>query len=212
MSKKVFYKYRDFNNRKFIKDIFQNQRLFASDFKPLNDPMEGIYDLDEHKSLNQEISNIITDIRNDKHNLRILSLCNNPFNPLMWSYYSDGSAGFVIGFEMEAEPLKVEYVDKLDFDLDLQQDSMNLAKAILNRKLSYWKHEQEYRVIEKKDPSDQLTFIPIKPKKLIFGLNTSEEDKVWLTDLANEYCELTLTTIELPNLKIEIDGYSYTIN
>ncbi len=130
------------------------------------------------------------EIRGSKARYNILSLGQAPNNMLMWSYYSGGHAGFVVGVEIaddntEVEP--VQYVEELR--LDEVQD--NLPKYILSRKLRLWDHEQEYRVFKQND-----AFVKVKVKELIFGLKTDNNQKEMLTKIAKQFCpEIEVTTI-----------------
>ncbi len=174
----VLYKYRDFNNLEFALDIFINQRLFAANFKSLNDPMEGRFVYT--KGLFQQGD--LMEIRGSKARYNILSLGQAPNNMLMWSYYSGGHAGFVVGVEVADDHVEVEPVQYVE-ELRLEGIEDNMPKYILSRKLKLWDHEQEYRVFKAHD-----TFVKVKVKELIFGLKTDGYKKEMLTKIATQFC------------------------
>lgn len=140
MHNKVLYKYRGLSNIPFALDIIVNQRMFAAEFKKLNDPMEGTY-LYEPGTLSPQQINAIYE---KKSAYRLLSLSESPNNMLMWSYYADSHSGMVVGLSLNDPDVVVErvrYVDDLMIDIHVQ----DLAKEILGKKFSMWQHEREYR-------------------------------------------------------------------
>ncbi|HCH0820009.1 DUF2971 domain-containing protein [Vibrio parahaemolyticus] len=159
----MLYKYRSLDNLKFTLDILVNQRLYASPFNDLNDPMEGAFIYGENK-LPAWISKFIMEERSD---YRILSLTEDPNNMLMWSHYANSHKGVALGVKPTAdfavEP--VDYVAKLD--LDIMQD--DIIKSIFMRKLDLWKYEREHRVISNNSP-----FIGVEVHEIIFGINAEQ--------------------------------------
>lgn len=187
----VLYKYRDFNNLEFALDIFINQRLFAANFKHLNDPMEGRFVYTKGLLRPGDL----TEIRGSKARYNILSLGQAPTNMLMWSYYAGGHAGFVVGVEIDDEHTEVEPIQYVE-ELRLEEVQDNLPKYILSRKLRLWDHEQEYRVFKHNE-----NFVKVKVKELIFGLNTDGNKKEMLTKIARQFCpDIEVRTIERDQL------------
>ncbi|MBO3700518.1 hypothetical protein [Roseivirga sp. E12] len=182
----VLYKYRDFNNLEFALDIFVNQRLFAANFKTLNDPMEGRFVYTKGLLRPGELM----EIRGSKARYNILSLGQAPNNMLMWSYYSGGHAGFVVGVEITDDNTEVEPVQYVE-ELRLEGVQDNVPKHILSRKLRLWDHEQEYRVFKQNE-----NFVKVEVKELIFGLKTDSNKKEILTKIARQFCpEIEVRTI-----------------
>lgn len=175
----MYYKYRSLSNLQFALDIFVNKRLYASEFTKLNDPMEGFFTYGEGV-----VPDWISDALYDrKRRLRILSLCESPSNMLMWSYYSEGHRGFVVGGDLSPDSEKaisVEYVKK--FDIDINQN--DIARTILCRKHEFWKHEREHRVFvnEGREP-----FVPFKIREVIFGVEADPEMKKLLGTIAKKF-------------------------
>lgn len=127
----VLYKYRGLTNIQYALDIFINQRMFAAEFKKLNDPMEGIY-LYEPGKLSKENARKIYD---QKSIYRILSLSEEYNNMLMWSYYAEGHSGIVVGVtvsEPDLQVRRVEYVNDLSMDIDDGYDG-DVAIEILSK-------------------------------------------------------------------------------
>lgn len=78
----MYYKYRSLSNIQFALDILVNHRLYASEFTKLNDPMEGLFTYDQSR-YGQWIADALC---SEKARWRILSLCEDPKNMLMWSF------------------------------------------------------------------------------------------------------------------------------
>ncbi|MGB2863156.1 MAG: hypothetical protein WBC05_07500 [Sedimentisphaerales bacterium] len=178
----MLYKYRGFYNFEFALDIFVNKRLYAANYKKLNDPMEGRFIYGENLSERVNINEIV----GDKARYKILSLSETPNNMLMWSYYSEAHAGFVVGVEItQTKAIKrtVRYVEDLRIDNVRQQ---NLALYILSRKLKLWIHERERRVFIK-NPGRE-TFVSVEPRELIFGINANGPKKELLASIAERFC------------------------
>ncbi|ACA86733.1 DUF2971 domain-containing protein [Shewanella woodyi] len=191
------YKYRGFENLEFALDIFINQRLFAADFKSLNDPMEGRYIYSKGMLSKEEISRI----RGRKSEFKILSLSETAVNMLMWSYYCEGHKGFAVGVEVLDQGVSIEpvtYVDDLKLD---KEEGGDIAKAILTKKLKLWSHEREHRVFAQGSP-----FVAVKVKELVFGINTESRQSELLTAIAKKFCpgitirQLVRTDIETGEL------------
>lgn len=183
----TFFKYRSTNNIENLLDILLNQRLYAADFKTLNDPMEGRY-IYAKKELSEDQRNAV---RANKSNLRILSLSKMSNNTLMWSYYADGHAGVVIGVTLKEQPIEINYVQKLkakplsDFNhiTKSEEKMFQFTKDILSMKLECWEHEQEFRVF-----SHGGEFVPVTVTELIFGTDTPIRIKKLLTKIADTFC------------------------
>uniref|UniRef100_B8HQV6 DUF2971 domain-containing protein n=1 Tax=Cyanothece sp. (strain PCC 7425 / ATCC 29141) TaxID=395961 RepID=B8HQV6_CYAP4 len=176
----VLYKYRGLTNIQYALDIFINQRMFAAEFKKLNDPMEGIY-LYEPGKLSKENARKIYD---QKSIYRILSLSEEYNNMLMWSYYAEGHSGIVVGVtvsEPDLQVRRVEYVNDLSMDIDDGYDG-DVAIEILSKKLKIWEHEKEHRVFSREK------YIKVEIKELIFGVNTESETRELVENIARKFC------------------------
>lgn len=174
----------------FVLDIFVNNRLYAANFKTLNDPMEGWY-VYSKGSLTQEQ---IIHIRGSKAASNVLSLSASSNNLLMWSYYGEGHTGIVVGVKVVDEGAIIEpikYVSNLklrEFAMsDLSHDE--IALQVLCKKLKSWSHEKEYRVFKRLE-----NYVRVEVTDLFFGLK-ADEDKIQLVSaVAKSLC---------PNINIQ---------
>lgn len=98
----------------------------------------------------------------------------------MWSHYADGHRGFVIGFEIDESNYKVEKVNYNGLaQLSSFPRKFEDIKPIFLNKINDWKYEEEYRIITEKQD-----YINIKIREIIFGAETSNDDKIIITKLA----------------------------
>ncbi|EOV6324838.1 DUF2971 domain-containing protein [Vibrio parahaemolyticus] len=158
MNKNTFYKYKSLSNFEFVLDILLRERLYASKYSELNDPMEGVIKVDGTipDDLEETWKNILED-------LRVCCFTPDDSNTLMWAHYADGGRGCAIEFELlpSSEVVKVSYRNKPK--VSKNQLTTDKAIEILKYKDSSWKYEKEFRCIT----SD--TYVPIAVKKLILG-------------------------------------------
>jgi hypothetical protein len=96
MPQRLLYKYRSLTNFKSFVDIILRNRLYASLYKEMNDPMEGQY----YYRQGEYDPRTLRTIRDEKQNLRVCSLSRNNHHELMWSHYADGQRGVAIGVAM----------------------------------------------------------------------------------------------------------------
>jgi hypothetical protein len=126
----------------------------------------------------------------------VVSLAEQPLNPLMWAHYAESHKGFVAEFwHGEEEPFeddfylrtgpfgpaaKVHYLKHREQQPECKRDLSNIAK-VLWTKHSEWEYEREWRVFQwhraatpgqTKDgePRSLLKFEPNQLIRVIFGL------------------------------------------
>jgi len=181
MPQSLYFKYRSLDNWKFIVDIFVNSRLYAAQFKTLNDPMEGRY---YYKG--DELSRAFRKmVREQKDELRICSLSRDPLNTLMWSYYAGGHTGIVLGFKIRSPRSRLIKDVRYDSKMKIGPQHANLppfelAQEILSQKQQNWIHEKEVRVFSRE------TFVPIELKEVRLGCKASSEDEELLKALLDK--------------------------
>jgi len=186
-SNKLLYKYRGFNNIEFALDIFLNERLYAADFRSLNDPMEGRFRYSKSIVDKDRINEMLI----EKTELGILSLSEDANNHLLWSYYAEGHSGFAVGVQiLPDQDLFLEQINYVD---DFRPPDFD-AKSVLTMKHNTWQHENEYRVLKPTYTGDH--FVKIKIKELIFGKNAANNNQ--------QKMNLLSTLVKRLNLDIEI--------
>jgi DUF2971 family protein len=82
----------------------------------------------------------------------LICFCDDPQHLLMYSHYSDGHKGIVIGFDPSKLNLRaidpVSYVPRrVELNPPFQIEDRGRMKAIITSKSDLWKYEREYRVM-----------------------------------------------------------------
>lgn len=170
MSKMILYKYRTFDNWEYFIDIIGNERLYATTYDKLNDPMEGHY---RSKGLTDEH---IKTLKETKMNFNIcsLSFCNKDIG--LWVFYANEGRGCCI--EVELDTIDGWYITPVDYQEDLPEinidniENNTNVESILYRKLTRWKGEREYRCTKY-----SAQFLPVKVKRIILGYGVDDTNK-----------------------------------
>jgi hypothetical protein len=174
----ILYKYRGLDNFKNFVDIILKNRLYASQYKDLNDPMEGQYYYQSG-----ELNRTIRDkIREEKGTLRVLSLSRVNNNQLMWSHYADGHKGIAIGVRIDNEKYDVQPI-QYDGIATIRNSDYNgqTAREILSHKLEVWNYEEEERVFQ----ANQM-FIDVKIEQIILGQRVSNQNNGLIRELVEK--------------------------
>ncbi len=176
---KILYKYRGVEPWGHFLNFLLHQRLYAANFKQLNESMEGTFTYSKtHVS-----PGFIKQIIDNKTSLNICSLGQSHNSTIMWSYYAAGHKGIVLGIEIDAvqDGLSsiedVEYSDSITFEAYQGCYAEVDAKKILSTKFTAWKHEREVRVFTR------AQFVNVKLLKVYFGCEMSDEQRLLLSDL-----------------------------
>ena len=189
MENNKYSKFRDLNDGKddnfeefwekneHTKDIFENSRLFAQNYKKFNDVDECVYLVD--KSISEYLINKIYNEKQEKVICCFSSrnIIGTDGEELMWAHYANGSKGIRIDFSIDYEKLEevegyvkeVEYRQKNQFnDSDNLEKELNdnKLKNIICRKSKAWEYEQEHRAIFTKGDNNYLS---IKIEGITFG-------------------------------------------
>ena len=157
-----YYKFRSLQNLKRFIDIVLNERLYASRYDELNDPMEGVY------LTNPSNGNIIRLLREEKYKTRICSLSTDYRHTLLWSHYADSHTGCCIEVSAVNErelPTTVRYIEHIPVVNDIQE-----GKELLSHKSTVWEYEKEVRYFRK------TSYLNIRIHRIIFGLKVSNDD------------------------------------
>ena len=142
----------------------------------MNDPMEGMY---YYHWADEYTHDLVQRIGSEKEKLGICSLSQKNDNQLMWSHYSDGNKGLVIGLELNdqgADLKPVRYVNEF-IRTEIYGSLQGKAREILSTKLKAWEYEEEQRVFVSNE------FVNIEIKEVILGARMPQATKVFLKDL-----------------------------
>jgi len=171
----ILYKYRSLDNFKNFVDIILKNRLYASKYKDLNDPMEGQYYY-RTGELNRDIRNKLLE---EKGDLRLCSLSKVKDNQLMWSHYTNGQRGVAIGLRIDETRYLVKPIQYNGlFSMSNQDFNDQAATEILSHKLEVWNYEEEVRVFIR-----DHHYINISIEEVITGVAMSNADFGFVKEL-----------------------------
>lgn len=190
---KHYFKYKSLkgDSFKYFVKMLVESKMYASNFKKLNDPMEGAF-------ISSNLNNpTIDNILNDKDKKKIISLIEKkgdekPGNMLMWSHYTDEHRGCCVEFhfldeneEKKVEPIK--YVKNIKVSQNLN------ASYFLLRKFVDWKYENEVRHIGEEE------YVSIVIDKIYLGMRV---DDMYTKDNTFENMYRELIKRLCPNVKV----------
>ncbi len=138
----------------WLDDRLSHSEKFRRGYDRLGGNLQGLYKLAVPlmPSIKQAIcAKLLDEI--SKH-FGLICFCDDPQHLLMWSHYSDGHKGIVIGFD--ASKLNLGSIDPVDYvpqriehNPPWQTTDLDRMKAIITSKSDLWKYEGESRVMLK---------------------------------------------------------------
>lgn len=144
------YKFRSSTNIEFALDILLNRRLFCSDWRSLNDPMEGLfaYSTRGHES---HAERMVKGIGSAKSRYKICALARDFQSHLLWAHYAGGFDGLAIELNLpdnDPDIREVEYRGVFAFlEMNEVRDEDEAARRILFSKYEEWSYEEEIRIL-----------------------------------------------------------------
>ncbi|WP_294249514.1 DUF2971 domain-containing protein [uncultured Chryseobacterium sp.] len=174
----IYYKYRTIDNYKYFVDILLYKRLFASTYKNMNDPMEGIY-YTNRAFLSQDAKNKILQ---EKGDIKFCCLAKRPNNMLMWSHYANGHSGIALGVRINKRDNDIQNIEYFSDHTFIDNHNEKTARDILSRKLEYWKYEQEIRIF----PKISSDYIVCRIEEIILGRKISKENENLIRDMVRK--------------------------
>jgi len=187
------YKFKSLENFEFVADILMNNRLYAAQFKELNDPMEGIFTPDDQEDF-------IDAVKEETSNLRVCSMAQDNYNPLLWAHYADSYRGVCIEFDINESLIELEEINYTPFTaivgsepsfsgfsedgkpLHIAHSAKDWAKIILRNKFEEWAYEEEVRLFSKSEFINK----GIKITGIYLGIRISDTYKDVLQKIAND--------------------------
>lgn len=198
------YKFRTLDNLEFVLDILLNERLYCSNIKDLNYPLEGLFYTIIHPiGTSQEMRNYKTveELPTYYSDLRICSLSKTLKDIRIWSHYAGGHTGVAIEIEFDGYE---NDLTKVNYNMGLQKHGSSILTAerphdVLSHKTQHWDYEKEYRIINPKED-----FYPIKGRisAVYFGVRTSEYHKELLRKSSSKNINFIDTRLDRKNIVI----------
>lgn len=155
----IAYKFRGADQIPFALDILLKQRLYCSDWRLLNDPLEGSFSysyptLSKHAGSAlyadyfDDLAELIVD---EKKKKKICSLSATISSPLLWAHYASGFTGLALELELPEQDDRVRqvtYTEDPTVDLAEGGEPGPLAAHILSSKFKAWSYEEEVRIVQ----------------------------------------------------------------
>lgn len=139
--------------------------IWFSSFKSMNDPMEGSYEASTRVKKSTRYDKITAEIYYDKISLGICSFSETNNNGPMWAHYADEFHGICVEYDVSAllkhidqnnprvEPIanlaRVTYSEDRYRLSVTATDESDVAQQILSVKSHRWLHEREWRLFRK---------------------------------------------------------------
>lgn len=200
------YKYRGADQIPFALDILLKERLYCSDWRVLNDPLEGSFSYSyptlsrNGNALNTDYFDDLADlIVDEKKKKKICSLSATILSPLLWAHYASGFTGLALEFEIPDDDVRIRrvtYSEDPTVDLSAGGEPGPLATHVLSSKFEAWRYEEEIRIIQ-----DEVWFkLPHPVTRIICGprMNTAMFEALGLV------CEAKRVAISM--MHIDHDG------
>lgn len=163
------YKYRSLENLERFLGIVIEQKLYATLYNKMNDPMEGYF---QHSS--SVANSLIRSIKSEKNKRYICSLSKKPNIGLMWTHYADENRGCCLEVEVTSNDWSRHEV-RYDSNIQTLDEYMSVEE-ILSVKSHIWSYEEEVRYICPVSSSkSQYSFLPVRINKIIFGYKVKKE-------------------------------------
>lgn len=190
------YKYKSVEKMDQIIDIVEKQRIYMPKVSQLNDPLEGVCNMNfgfagcsyyhDTGTLHPHYSSVL-------NSYRVLALTIKKDSVVMWTHYAVQFDGICIEFEDRGsftDAVPVTYTDYL-LDSRICGDSFDrVAYNSLRRKSSEWSYEDEYRIISKTavggEDKEYLELLPGELKCVYIGYRVDNKLKLYLNQLCND--------------------------
>ena len=188
------YKFKSLENKDYVLDIIENNRLYFPTRSQLNDPLEGVIQPIHYATLGssyfREKGYLQPEFYSLLENYRILSLAQSWKNMQMWAHYSNNYNGVCIAFKYKDvfnDAKEVKYKSKkmkpVNADDILQDEEFDtIVRRNLLCKSKNWEYEQECRII-RKTTEEFINFSSDCIKEVILG-NVLKMDKDVVVELS----------------------------
>jgi hypothetical protein len=148
------YKFRSAAQVEFALDIILNRRLHCSDWRKLNDPMEGLF-FYSSKGNDSYVEDLVKGIGGAKSRYKVCSLSADFQSHLLWAHYAGGFDGLAIEVDLldhDRRVREVQYRGVFAFiDTNKMRTEDEAARDILFSKYQEWSYEREIRILSETD-------------------------------------------------------------
>ncbi|MBP7654141.1 DUF2971 domain-containing protein [Candidatus Dependentiae bacterium] len=177
----------------FITGAFRITKKDKEKIKNYTDKIEQSFtdNFEFNEDIKKNNKKIYQEFIESNENSGILSLSEDPMNPLMWAHYAESHKGICIGFKLEGfedkdKILKVQYSNEIpDIRLgEILYFDGRLSTKLFATKAIDWAYEKEWRILTKK--GDNYEDIPGKICEIILGYRIDDTTKKNVSKICNE--------------------------
>ncbi|HEY8096112.1 MAG TPA: DUF2971 domain-containing protein [Methylobacter sp.] len=180
--------------------------LWCSDFRLMNDPMEGLYEADHSFRSHPRYHQLVDIILQNKRDIGICSFSETPKNELMWAHYADQFRGICVEYDLRKlldglpdniDIIRIHYDERMPaISLNSRTPTMEIAKQILSCKNYSWLYEREWRLL---GHTGKLDYRDNCITNVYIGPRMPDRIKSRLTPV--------LRRLHIPNETLQIEGY-----
>jgi hypothetical protein len=146
------YKFRSSSQLPFALDIIFNNRLYCSDWRTLNDPMEGMFVYSYKGTDERDPKDQVAQIVARKRRIKVCSLSKTFDCHLLWAHYASGFDGLAIEVDLPDRSPNIKSIEYrgvfATVSLDGSLAASRAAQQILSSKYQEWSYEQEVRILQ----------------------------------------------------------------
>lgn len=205
----IYYKYKDVKDVERLGQLLKEQKIWASTYYNLNDPMEWFFE-----SKDSEFDQKLLD--EYKGDVRICCLSKTFNYGLMWSMYADEHSGICIELEIEdSENIKentglspeywIKYVVDYKNEPSEIKDGYPSVDEVLKVKSPQWRHEQEVRFVRK---SKENCYLKVKIKRVLLGVRASATTKAIIYGIQSMF-NLKFDVVDMQSLGANEGGVNF---
>lgn len=205
---KIVYKYKPLVtecDNIYLKDILNNNRIYLPNRKDLNDPLEGICDMNfgfAGSMYYRDENKIHTSFESEIDKFRVLAVTRSCTSIPLWAHYASKHSGICLGLRTNkslSEIRKVNYSKKW-VPNHLNHSEIGEAYFYKDR---IWQYENEWRLLSDTDEK-YLYFDDDELANVILGINMEEANKQMVRELLSRF-----TSIDI--FEAYLDPYDFCI-
>ena len=202
-----------------VLQVFKENAIYYPDYKKLNDPLEGAghnIHIDPWAGISlHELADVeLGPIREEKLKYRVLSLSSDPSSPQLWAHYAGNYCGICFCFSTKGSfqrAREVIYENPPYMKGVLNDDFEKAVHESFFYKQSGWRHEKEWRVIEKTE-EDYFKFNSKDLIGVIIGERVPAEIKKIMVNYLPETVKALRTKVGFQTYTIHFLPWDYEVS
>lgn len=212
------YRYRDVSSADLLireLDAIAKAYLWFSQYRELNDPMEGFYGVSPWLARQTTFNRLSDEILNHKRAIGLCCFSDTHDNELMWAHYAGNYSGICVayssrqlreGLDDRVHVARVSYgVREPRIGRDNQDSPEQAARTILSHKKACWEYEREWRMLTGPDAMQIPGRLEIASKSSVKGVYVGNR----MDDDIRATLEGKLARLDIPLYTMRVGGYQH---